>query len=465
MNDIGFRTRRTSLRALVVAAVLATSLSLVPIPSTPAGAAGGGVVDLTGAVPASFTVTPGVEQVTVTGRSDPRPADPGRRRHPRTHRDRLHRRPGPTGDPLRSLRLPGVRPPRRCPAHHRGRAAPARRLPAGQRGHPRRALRRTRRGQRSLHRPRSRRRTRHISVRRPGAPLGADRDHRRQPQPGHTDEEGYGYLEVRDGTLLSVNVRLPDPGQYGPGPYPTVVQYSGYAPSKPGVPSGADAGGVLANVLGFAYVGVNLRGSGCSGGTFDVFNAAQAADGYDVVETVARQPWVKHGTSGNDGHLLLGDHPALRGRHQPAPPGGHHPGVGHRGSLVPAVARWHLQLRVHPAMAGQPRRRVHRRRRVGPRPHHRRRHHLRDQPADPQPEHPLRGVRPLLEPPTPGGRRPQPVAAGPRDRRARLPDRCLAGRADRGPVRQPCSTTSILCRRARRSSRCSTENTPTASRH
>ena len=117
-------------------------------------------------------------------------------------------------------------------------------------------------------------------------------------KPGYTAEDGFGYLETRDGTLLSVNVRLPDSDIYGPGPYPTVIQYSGYAPSKPGSPSGADAGGFLAGTMGFAYVGVNVRGSGCSGGVFDVFNAAQAADGYDVVETVARQPWVKHGRPG-----------------------------------------------------------------------------------------------------------------------------------------------------------------------
>jgi predicted acyl esterase len=115
---------------------------------------------------------------------------------------------------------------------------------------------------------------------------------------GHTDEEGYGYLTMRDGVKLSVNVRLPDPSFYGPGPYPTVLQYSGYAPSKPGAPGGADAGGILATAAGFAYVGVNVRGSGCSGGTFDVFNAAQAADGYDVIEIVAREPWVKHGMVG-----------------------------------------------------------------------------------------------------------------------------------------------------------------------
>lgn len=115
---------------------------------------------------------------------------------------------------------------------------------------------------------------------------------------GYTDEQGYGYLTVRDGTHLSVNVRLPDPLLYGNGPYPTVVQYSGYAPSRPGDPGGADSAGRLALSFGFAYVGVNMRGTGCSGGIFDTFSPAQSADGYDIIEIVARQPWVKGGKVG-----------------------------------------------------------------------------------------------------------------------------------------------------------------------
>ena len=35
--------------------------------TAPASASGGGTVDLSGAVPATFTVTPGVEQLTITG--------------------------------------------------------------------------------------------------------------------------------------------------------------------------------------------------------------------------------------------------------------------------------------------------------------------------------------------------------------------------------------------------------------
>jgi len=112
---------------------------------------------------------------------------------------------------------------------------------------------------------------------------------------GEVPYDGFNYIETRDGVLLSAMVWLPDPGIWGDGPYPTVVEYSGYAPSNPDDP---DAGSLIATLLGYASVGVNMRGSGCSGGVFDVFSPAQQADGYDVIEVVARQPWVLHGEVG-----------------------------------------------------------------------------------------------------------------------------------------------------------------------
>src|SRR5262249_14168284 len=45
--------------------------------------------------------------------------------------------------------------------------------------------------------------------------------------------------------------------------------------------------------LGYAYVGVNIRGTGCSGGSFLPFEPVQSLDGYDAIETIAAQPWVK----------------------------------------------------------------------------------------------------------------------------------------------------------------------------
>jgi predicted acyl esterase len=44
-----------------------------------------------------------------------------------------------------------------------------------------------------------------------------------------------------------------------------------------------------------------MRGTGCSGGAFDFFERLQSLDGYDLVETVARQPWVLHNRVGMAG--------------------------------------------------------------------------------------------------------------------------------------------------------------------
>jgi predicted acyl esterase len=100
---------------------------------------------------------------------------------------------------------------------------------------------------------------------------------------------GYGYLTTRDGTKLAIDVHLPSGGT---GPYPTLIEYAGYGYADP---SGPDSGiAQIANLLGFAVVDVNMRGTGCSGGSFDYFERLQSLDGYDVIETVARQPWVLH---------------------------------------------------------------------------------------------------------------------------------------------------------------------------
>ena len=102
---------------------------------------------------------------------------------------------------------------------------------------------------------------------------------------------GYGYLTTRDGTKLAIDVHLPLTG--GPGPYPTLVEYAGYGYADPY--NGPDSGiAEIANAFGFAVVDVNMRGTGCSGGAFDFFDTLQDLDGYDVIETVARQPWVLH---------------------------------------------------------------------------------------------------------------------------------------------------------------------------
>jgi len=98
---------------------------------------------------------------------------------------------------------------------------------------------------------------------------------------------GFQYITTRDGTTLAVNVILPGPIESGP--YPTVLEYSGYDVSNPGAPQ---VSSLVASVLGYAVVGVSMRGTACSGGSFDLFEPVQSTDGYDAVEIVAQQPWV-----------------------------------------------------------------------------------------------------------------------------------------------------------------------------
>ena len=139
---------------------------------------------------------------------------------------------------------------------------------------------------------------------------------------GQQLDAGFHYITTRDGTTLSAAVYLPGPADQGP--YPTVVEYSGYSPSNPtnsladskdlksaGIDAAAlcpqlpflcktpdQPASLLASAMGYAVVAVNMRGTGCSGGSYDFFEPLQLTDGYDIVETVAAQPWVKHGKVG-----------------------------------------------------------------------------------------------------------------------------------------------------------------------
>jgi len=148
-------------------------------------------------------------------------------------------------------------------------------------------------------------------------------------------DEGYTYLTTRDGTQLAIDVHPPtspagEPGLplglpvppglpspslpislpgglpsptlpsplakhahtsvFGVPPYPTLIEYSGYGYADPSGPVNGIA--VLANLMGFTVVDVNMRGTGCSGGAYDFFEPLQNLDAYDVIETIAHQPWV-----------------------------------------------------------------------------------------------------------------------------------------------------------------------------
>ena len=100
-----------------------------------------------------------------------------------------------------------------------------------------------------------------------------------------------GYIPVAQGTdkatTLHYQVLLPDAAVHGEGPYPTVVDYSGYMPAIT-IYDGLDDRFLEA---GYAVAGVNIRGTGCSGGIFDYFEPVQSTDGAEAIDFLGSQPW------------------------------------------------------------------------------------------------------------------------------------------------------------------------------
>jgi len=122
---------------------------------------------------------------------------------------------------------------------------------------------------------------------------------------------GLNYVRMRDGITIAATVRLPPGKTLADGPFPTVIEYSGYGTAAPhslidaleGKAPSSDpllpdtstvVGSVIAPILGFATVSVQMRGTGCSGGAFDLFGLPSDYDGYDVIQAVGAQPWVLH---------------------------------------------------------------------------------------------------------------------------------------------------------------------------
>jgi len=147
-------------------------------------------------------------------------------------------------------------------------------------------------------------------------------------QPMH---EGLNYLKMRDGIELAATVRYPYRSHCSAAsPCPTVIEYSGYdtaAPTDP-IPSllasalhepchdcgdpnllpdtATAVGSLVARVSGFATVSLQMRGSGCSGGAFDLFGFPSDYDAYDAIEIVAHQSWVLHHAVGMVGISFSG---------------------------------------------------------------------------------------------------------------------------------------------------------------
>jgi putative CocE/NonD family hydrolase len=130
-----------------------------------------------------------------------------------------------------------------------------------------------------------------------------------------------GYVEMSDGTLIAVQVRMPD-GYVEGQRYPTIFEMSGYDGASSsektllgqiceefgydGCPL-ASGSRYLTEMFYKRYVTVHasVRGTGCSQGQFDLFSVRSALDGRELVEWIAAQPW-SDGKVGIYGHSYGG---------------------------------------------------------------------------------------------------------------------------------------------------------------
>src|SRR5256885_15551910 len=89
----------------------------------------------------------------------------------------------------------------------------------------------------------------------------------------------HGYLTARDGTQLRYDIVRPD----GPGPFPALLNYEGYAAGSNASDNGVSTFTNRILQRGYALVGVLVRGTGCSEGQVDPFAPTIGTDGNDAL--------------------------------------------------------------------------------------------------------------------------------------------------------------------------------------
>jgi putative CocE/NonD family hydrolase len=100
-------------------------------------------------------------------------------------------------------------------------------------------------------------------------------------------------IGARDGTALAARVYRPD----GAGPYPALFAASPYRFDNNSLPASPqflwrETGPIEWYVgEGYAYVHLDVRGSGRSGGDFELMGKNEQNDLYDAIEWIGAQPW------------------------------------------------------------------------------------------------------------------------------------------------------------------------------
>ncbi|WP_026256601.1 CocE/NonD family hydrolase [Mycobacterium sp. 155] len=101
-------------------------------------------------------------------------------------------------------------------------------------------------------------------------------------------------VPVRDGTVLRADIHyptIPETGEPAPGPFPVLLSITPYGKKAP--PPAAQIGGGATPYLirrGYIEVIADVRGTGVSGGSFEMLGAEQVTDGVDLVDWAAQLP-------------------------------------------------------------------------------------------------------------------------------------------------------------------------------
>lgn len=133
---------------------------------------------------------------------------------------------------------------------------------------------------------------------------------------GRADASGVSAAQIKmsDGVNLDAEITLPDKGKR----FPTLINMTPYGPATYYTDFVND---------GYAYVNVDIRGTGGSGGALCIFCEREQKDVYEVVEWAAKQKW-STGKVGMYGGSYQGITPLMGASEQPP----------HLKAIIPAVS-------------------------------------------------------------------------------------------------------------------------------
>jgi putative CocE/NonD family hydrolase len=127
-----------------------------------------------------------------------------------------------------------------------------------------------------------------------------------EAQPDKGPVRKWGYITLPDGNKMRYSLLLPS----GTGSFPLLVEYDGYtAGSTPNI-------GQLWVSEGYAVMGINVPGTGCSTGEDQVFDASTGAAGAFALEWAGKQPW-SNGRIGMVGYSYSGYNQLWVAAHRP----------------------------------------------------------------------------------------------------------------------------------------------------